>query len=452
MTCMWRPTRRPGGAIPKPRPLSQSQLDAALAALAEAKLPAHASIAEARIKDVETVGRDDWETFISGGIPAKILDGETVYYGKEIPAETVLVYQRLLGHARAVLLRQVAGQTEATFQLLDKFHSIYGDMKRRSRALRFEDVTRFLMQGGRDEQSRAEDASAGIHRRNFRLDTPVSHLLLDEFQDTSLVQWRVLGPFARHVTSTACAARTGEQKPDRSFFCVGDVKQAIYGWRGGQAEIFEALQGTIPNLTDASLTESFRSAPPVIDTVNRIFSNLTRHTQLDRLEAAVAQWCDRFQQHSTARRQLPGYVELSTSAPTGEDETPEDVTLRSAAERVRQVVRHAPGQSVGVLVRRNKTVAQLIYELRQLRVPASEEGGNPLTDSPAVQVVLSLLKLADHPGDTVARFHVAQSPLAGRIEYPDHDDVTRTLEIADEVRAPAARRIWAVNPVLDAVD
>ena len=62
-------------------------------------------------------------------------------------------------------------------------------------------------------------------------------------------------------------------------------------------------------------------------------------------------------------------------------------------------------------MRKNDSVARLIYELRQLDVPASEEGGNPLTDSAAVNVVLSALRLADHPGDTVARFHLANSPL-----------------------------------------
>ena len=66
----------------------------------------------------------------------------------------------------------------------------------------------------------------------YRLDARVAHLLLDEFQDTSPPQWRVLRPFARQVVD-------GGRR--QSFFCVGDVKQAIYGWRGGVAEIFEAI-------------------------------------------------------------------------------------------------------------------------------------------------------------------------------------------------------------------
>ena len=76
------------------------------------------------------------------------------------------------------------------------------------------------------------------------------------------------------------------------------------------------------------------------------------------------------------------------------------------------------------------------------------EAGSP--DSPAVQVILSLLKLADHPADTVARFHVAQSPLASHLSYPDHTDDPRTRTLSHDVRArllqdgygPAMQR-WA---------
>ena len=64
-------------------------------------------------------------------------------------------------------------------------------------------------------------------------------------------------------------------------------------------------------------------------------------------------------------------------------------------------------------MRKNSSVARLIYELRkpQCGIPASEEGGNPLNDSPAVCALLSLLTLAEHPGDTLAAYHVASSPL-----------------------------------------
>ena len=81
-----------------------------------------------------------------------------------------------------------------------------------------------------------------------------------------------------------------------------------------------------------------------------------------------------------------------------------------------------------------KAVARLIFELRHLEIEASEEGGNPLTDSPAVEIVLSLLTLADHPGDTAARFHVAHSPLAEHVGLADHADSPAAWRLAETTR------------------
>jgi len=84
------------------------------------------------------------------------------------------------------------------------------------RALRFAEVTQALATALGRQTLRA-DALA------FRLDGTVEHLLLDEFQARHHAQWHVLRPMAGITTTNAT--------PPRSFFCVGDVKQAIYGWR-----------------------------------------------------------------------------------------------------------------------------------------------------------------------------------------------------------------------------
>jgi ATP-dependent exoDNAse (exonuclease V) beta subunit len=249
--------------------------------------------------------------------------------------------------------------------------------------------------------------------------------LLDEFQDTSLTQWQVMRPFAEQVASGS---------PAKSFFCVGDVKQAIYGWRGGIAEIFDALEGHFEGLTREALNHSFRSAKPVIDTVNQIFSGIVKHPHLDDLQEAVQNWSDRFEPQTTSKDKLPGYTCLITAPQAAQDEKQINITLAFSAECIAEIVQQAPGHSVGVLVRTNTAVAQLIFELRRLGVPASEEGGRPLTDSAAVGVVTSLLRMADHPGDTVARFHVSHSPLGQVVGFSDDQDDVAAHRLAQQVR------------------
>ncbi len=399
--------------VPRQRELSATQLIEAIEILRTVPLPAHKTWQKNHAKDVTAAEADDWSAFITGGIAGKVAAGEESYCRKPIDADVTAAYQPLIGHAKAVLLNQLANQTEATYQLLDKFHVQYQQLKLQTRALRFEDVTFQLAErslpltpGG----GKGGDTTTTPDRLAFRLDAHLHHLLLDEFQDTSLAQWAVVRPFAKQITGA---------KSHESFFCVGDTKQAIYGWRGGVAEIFDAVTRELDDVQQRSLDTNWRSSPYVIGTVNQIFQNLDRHNNLGDLADAVAGWQCQFNEHHTAKpkQHLNGFVCLQAARMANDDESEseskKDLTLRFAAEQVAQWQKKAPGFDIGVLVRRNDAVRRLIYELRELGIEASEEGGSSLDDSAAVRLVLSLVELADHPGDLVARFHLATSPLAG---------------------------------------
>jgi ATP-dependent helicase/nuclease subunit A len=394
--------------------LEAEKIEETLAALATSAFE-DKRMAGACAQDVERFRAADWEAFIATGLAAKVLSNQTAYYNKPLPRDLVALYERLLKHVESILVGQVAAQTEATHQLLERFSERYHALQLQERALRFSDVTFRLA---------AAAAAVGEEQLAFRLDGNIRHLLLDEFQDTSPVQWRVIRPLAESVT----------RKAGGSFFCVGDVKQAIYGWRGGVAEIFDALDGQLPGLTKDNLNDSYRSAQPVIDAVNTVFENLTKHPNLDKFTEPVRQWRKDYPHHHTTKRELAGHVTLSVAPAAGDGEDQLQTTFEYAAQRIRDCAIAAPGATIGVLVRTNTAVARLIYRLRSLGVAASEEGGNPLIDSPAVELILSLLKLADHPGDSVARFHLANSPLSGPLDLSDHGDDRRAAALAQRLR------------------
>ncbi len=400
--------------IPLSKGLTAEELEAVLAAIAAAPMP-ESRWTKARDVDLANARGADWKTFVCKGLALKVAGGETTYYNKPIPDDLAARYQQLLAHAASVLVGQLADQTRATHKLLEHFAAEYAALQTERRALRFDDVTHRL----------ATAASVNSPQRlAFRMDGAIRHLLLDEFQDTAPLQWQVLRPLAQAITRQARS----------SFFCVGDTKQAIYGWRGGEAEIFDALGHELADLQSQSLATSYRSSQPVIDAVNDVFQHLVNHSHLDKLHESVAAWQSRFPPHTTAKAELPGYVRLEFGPAAGEDEDAADVVFQFAADAVARHVAEAPQCSIGVLVRTNKAVAKLIYLLRQRDVPASEEGGNPLIDSPAVEVILSLLRLADHPGDQVARFHLAHSPLAASMELTDHRDQRAAEQLARSTR------------------
>ena len=91
----------------------------------------------------------------------------------------------------------------------------------------------------------------------------IDHWLLDEFQDTSRLQWQALGDLVDEVIQSDSGRR--------SFFYVGDTKQAIYSWRGGDPRLFNEVadfynaSGTGRIDTSEALDISFRSAPEILD-------------------------------------------------------------------------------------------------------------------------------------------------------------------------------------------
>lgn len=404
-------------------PLSKEQLDGLIEQMRQVKLPNKLQT-DARDSDLEKALREDWKDLLSAGLCKKVSNKESSYQRKPIPPELVKLYIQLLEHMRARLLSQVIRQTEATHDLLTKFHEEYWRLKQESGSLRFDEVTGAL--------SHAAAAVASPEQVAFRLDGQISHILLDEFQDTSLPQWQVLRPLAKRVMEAGAKSR--------SFFCVGDVKQAIYGWRGGLAEMFDSLDKDLPGLASQPLSESFRSSPVVIDVVNKVFRDLPQHPNLEHYQDAVNQFSSGFLPHTTRKTGLPGYVCLQTAPqPSRSDEKAQDALLKFTAQQIADLVVKAPGRSIGVLCRKNDVVARMIYELKNLSVEASEEGGNPLTDSAAVELVISLLQIADHPGDTAARFHVASSPIAKEIGLRKFDDARAAAKLSHELRTELLR-------------
>lgn len=403
-------------ALKYEKPLSDDELVLLLEDLRTLVVP-DKQFAKARDQDYTRALVGDWESFIAKGLAGKVLAGETTYYKKPISDEAIAIYKRLLKHARSLLISRIAKQTEGSYDLLQKFDAEYSTLKREQHANRFDDITRFLARSLRESEGEAT-RNATYRRMSFRLDGNVRHLLLDEFQDTAPAQWEVLRPFAKRVTS-------GEAND--SFFCVGDTKQAIYGWRGGVAEIFDAISSELQGLDEQGLNKSFRSSEPVIDTVNEVFEHASQHSNLGRAEDAVRTWCQRFMRHTTTRTDLAGYAAFET-APDSED------LLDFTARRVAEFAKRSPHHTIGVLVRKNETVGRLIGLLREQDVLASEEGGNPLTDSAAVLLVLSLLQLADHPGDTIARFHVATSPLGKSLKFINYRDDKSCFQVSRQTR------------------
>ena len=372
------------------------------------------------------------DTLVSNIATARRTGGEVKYYRAPFPDGLQEAFDTLYAAVRTTVLGLLQAQNEATGTVLGAYDHQVTELKQLARALGFEDVSIRLA---------AQFASLDHRLLSSRLDGAIDHVLLDEFQDTSPVQWQVLRPFVTR------AAQVDKEKPpedwqiERSFFCVGDTKQAIYGWRGGVAEIFDAVADQIPDVVEVEQNLSFRSSPVLIDVVNETFQHLQRHPLTDAADSgdptskamyeatAVERFARRFPRHEAFQRTLPGHVRMQTcrKVDQGDNEAKRMACFEDAAQLAAELNRNSPHKSIGILTRTNRGVAQLIYLLERLGVDVSQEGGNPLTDSAAVEIVLSTFMMAEHPGDGRWEFH-ARSTALGKIEGFGPDFVRAMVE------------------------
>ena len=402
----------------------------------------------------------DGETLITNIAKSKIT-GDPIKFGRSVfPDGLQDAFSVLYAIARSEMLRLLKAQNEATGSVLQTYDFQINSLKQAKRALGFDDVSIRLAN---------QFASLDERSLSMRMDGAVDHLLLDEFQDTSPIQWQVLRPLALACASgasdsgqeilTTVAAENARQVP-RSFFCVGDTKQAIYGWRGGVAEIFDAVAQEVPEVEEVSQNQSFRSSPVIMEAVNAIFPRLSKHpivvdadpaNRADKsaYEAdAILQFANRFPEHVTARESLPGHARFVTSrASDGGADEKRQIVFEDAAIIAKDLVDTAPNKNVGILTRTNQGVAEMIYLLEQMKVDVSQEGGNPLTDSAAVEIVLSSLMMAEHPGDRRWALHATSTTLSEIEDFgPDWiRSMTDDIGIAETVEVLAAQ----LAPVCD---
>ena len=416
----WECVPQVSGRLPPP------QLAEAIERMVRAACGSDKRFAAAHRENCKDAMAHNWNEFLKGGL-AKAILGDGTYHNKPIDDDLRAAYQPVIDHAKAELVARVRQQTLATRDLLELFATHYERLKAQQGALTFADLN-FAM-------SRAQ-ALGRLDDISFRLDAKLHHMLLDEFQDTSITQWRALEPLAREIVSY--------RPPERTLFAVGDVKQSIYGWRSAAPEIFDELpnllRGPGPDgesaIEQRSLAVSYRSSQVVIDVVNAVFGSIDSNPALSGHADAVKAWQAGFATHETAKKKLAGRVELRVCPAIEEGEEARHVRLRQAAELAAELHSRDSSISIAILTRTNAGVARLLYELgpSQLSVPSSGRGGGPLTDAAPVNVILDLLHLADHPDDTVAAFNVAMSPAAALVELADHADRPQRHRVSRNIR------------------
>ncbi len=191
------------------------------------------------------------------------------------------------------LKRYYEAREIALFKKFPKFIQLYDKATSKIQALDFDaikDKVHALLNG-------YEEMPAEFFY--FRLDSRIAHILIDEFQDTSLNDYKILAPFIDEIK-----AGIGQAKWHRSVFFVGDVKQSIYGFRGSFSSLFESVS---KDFYHDNLEFNHRSSPLIINYVNTIFKKAYQNSPTAYLE-------QKYPKASSNKHAKDGYVKVSLVA------------------------------------------------------------------------------------------------------------------------------------------
>jgi ATP-dependent helicase/nuclease subunit A len=292
-------------------------------------------------------------------------------------------------------LQQILARAKGLYKFVQLYESAYAKLVRSAGLISFADITTLLAERATDvNQTDALDWRSQVA---YRIDQNFDHWLLDEFQDTSRVQWSILRTFIDEVLM--------DDNAQRSFFYVGDTKQAIYGWRGGDAELFREIFNYYENIQEGdALTDSWRSTEPVIKMVNSVFGSMDAIADVLKLPKATQdRWRKGWNKHEVApaNRKCSGYAALYLASENLEEVVlPQHANVRRIIEEVDPLTRDI---ECAVLLRQNKDAAELAAYLQLSGIAVALEGkSNPCTDNPFGSAVLAALRAVAHPGDSLS--------------------------------------------------
>lgn len=294
----------------------------------------------------------------------------------------------------------------------------------------------------------------------YKLDGGLSHLLLDEAQDTSPAQWALINAIVEEFQS---GLGRDHDVDARTQFVVGDPKQSIYSFQGANQEQFQTEKQTFVrreeivaeaedrNVNQPEMAMSFRSTPEVLRFVDEVRARVPlKGATTDALPPIDAD----LKPHTARRANQPGRVELwpleAASEQAAEDDawtTPTDHVpadaprrrlARSIAREIRQMLDRGDGvwsegkdrgwtrravcaEDILILVRsRNELFDALIESLKQEGVAVAGADRLRLLDNLGVQDCLNLIRFALQPGDDLTLAEILRGPFCNLVDDDKH--------------------------------
>ena len=289
-------------------------------------------------KEKEKFIVDKWAEIFKQGIRnGNKIKGKN--FAEEIE-ELNFLYEELLKELAKRLYNTVLIDYEKNiFSFLERVYTAYDEIKFREKKLTQTDITNYTLEYISDKRLNLVDENGITQYMKDILESGITTVFIDEFQDTSVVQWKI---FKSMIDSA------------EKVICVGDEKQSIYEWRGGEKDLFVNLSEII-NGKEETMGTSYRSRKKIVDFTNKFFSKYSAIVKSEGIN-----W--NFEPVESSDDKDRGYVEIRKTE-EGEE---------NCCEKVAEIIKekfNGNYQDICVLARNNDTLSETGEFLSENHIP-----------------------------------------------------------------------------------
>lgn len=297
------------------------------------------------------------------------------------------------------LARQIFKDTISVFDLSASFAKIYSTIKQQRNLLDFDDLilyTRKLFS--------APDVMGWVLSQ---LNVKLSHILVDEAQDTSPDQWDIL-----RLLSGDFFTDGDTSKRTHSLFVVGDTKQSIYGFQGAdpkafdnsRTEISRQIEQTMRKIQEVPLVQSFRSMPQILYTVDAFFNDEETKEKTGFINNS----------HKWVKSDKNAFVEINKIFDCQEDDKNIHSYISVIADKINSIIKEgifSPSDIMVLVQNREPMTPLLVKQLKLQNIPVAGSDRIKLPDFPAIRDLLNLVRFCTNITDDYSLCCVLKSPI-----------------------------------------
>ena len=273
---------------------------------------------------------------------------------------------------------------EKIFELSSEIYSLYDSFKIRDKKFTFSDIAIYTYMAIFNKNNALRDENGLTDIFFETLDMNIEAIFIDEFQDTSILQWKILYEFTKKA---------------KTVICVGDEKQSIYGWRDGEKRLFENLE-TILEAKKDSLGKSYRSDRNIVSYCNQFFKTIEK----------IEDWKFPI---SEVNSKNDGYVKAicikDLRDKVEDEEQKKELNINTIL--LQELKNFEPYDNVAIIARTNAELSEIANLLEDEKIPYILNNEKNISEYSGIFECFELLKYLVYENE-LALFNFISSPLS----------------------------------------